>query len=758
MSVPKTQGQRSLRTTLTLTILGLSLAVLLIAAGLQAYSNYQIQREVIASQQQLIAEDAASAVRGFIEKKFSLLEATASFGNLTSAETEEQNLALRRLLRLDPAFRQVILLNAQEKELTRVSRMSKPLSARSIEYDKSGLLSAVTRAERHVGSVYVDRTTSEPMVVLAVAVTDVFGDFQGALVAEVNLKFMWDLVDRMRIGKRGLAYVVNKQGDLLAIGDISRVLRGENLRHIEEVDEFVKGDELTHRSTADISTGIRGNRVVANHAHLGRPDWAIVVELPVMEAYEPVIHELEISALIIVLTAVFAILIGTRLSRKITEPVIALRDAMRSTGRDGFGAKIEVESANEIGELADSFNQMIEDLNRTTVSRDSLVKEVAERKQAENALRESETRFRGIFENATDGILLTDIESKRFSLANQALCNMLGYGMDEVANLGVGDIHAEADLPHVMEQFERLARGEIGLTHDIPVKRKDGSVFYADISASVVTMGNRRYLLGILRDLTEHRKMEEAKRNLEAQNMVVEELTELDCVRREFVETITHELRTPMTPLRSVLEMFADGTLGEVTANQGEYIEMMKRNVERLVRFTTDVLTFSKLESGNYRIHLEQLSLLSVAAPVVALLGKKAEEKNSAVSLEVQTDMPVYGDSGALSDVLTNLINNAIVHNAEGTCVSVGAEMTGRDSVQVSVSDNGKGIDPKVMDRMFQKFVRAGVEYGPGYRGSGLGLSICKGLVGAMGGKIRVESIPGQGTTFLFTLPAHPPG
>ena len=212
-----------------------------------------------------------------------------------------------------------------------------------------------------------------------------------------------------------------------------------------------------------------------------------------------------------------------------------------------------------------------------------------------------------------------------------------------------------------------------------------------------------------------------------------------------------------MTPLNSVLEMFLDGTLGELPANQKQYIEMMQRNVERLVHFTTDVLTFSKLESGNYHIELQQLSLLPIALPVVELLKKRAEEKESVVSIEVPQDVPVYADSGALSDLLTNLINNAIVHNPEGTRVTVAAKKADEDSIEVSVSDNGKGIDPAIMDKLFQKFVRAGVGYGPGYRGSGLGLSICKGLVEAMGGKIRVESTPGQGTAFLFTLAAHPP-
>jgi two-component system cell cycle sensor histidine kinase/response regulator CckA len=141
--------------------------------------------------------------------------------------------------------------------------------------------------------------------------------------------------------------------------------------------------------------------------------------------------------------------------------------------------------------------------------------DITERKQTEAALKESEQRFRTIFEGAVDGILLADIETKKFRVGNKMICRMLGYSLKEVKNLGVMDIHPKEALPFVMEQFDRLARGEITETSELPVKRKDCSVFYAEISTVLLKLDAGTYLMGTFRDITERKQAEEALRESE---------------------------------------------------------------------------------------------------------------------------------------------------------------------------------------------------------------------------------------------------
>jgi sigma-B regulation protein RsbU (phosphoserine phosphatase) len=141
---------------------------------------------------------------------------------------------------------------------------------------------------------------------------------------------------------------------------------------------------------------------------------------------------------------------------------------------------------------------------------------ITERKRMETALSDSETKFKSIFDHATDGIILADIETKKFFDANSVMCNLLGYGLDEVRRMGVMEIHPQESLPYVLDQFEKQAKGEITLAKDIPVKRQDGSVVYADISSGPIELSGKHYIMGIFRDITERKRTEEEiKKKLE---------------------------------------------------------------------------------------------------------------------------------------------------------------------------------------------------------------------------------------------------
>jgi PAS domain S-box-containing protein len=134
---------------------------------------------------------------------------------------------------------------------------------------------------------------------------------------------------------------------------------------------------------------------------------------------------------------------------------------------------------------------------------------VIQHRLTEKEIKRSEEKFRAIFDNATDGILLADLESKKFFTGNKNICAMLGYGLEELKGLGVMEIHPKEQLPYVVDQFEKQSRKEITLARDIPVKRKDGSVFYADVNSSPVTLEDKQYLLGIFRDITERKQAED---------------------------------------------------------------------------------------------------------------------------------------------------------------------------------------------------------------------------------------------------------
>jgi len=154
------------------------------------------------------------------------------------------------------------------------------------------------------------------------------------------------------------------------------------------------------------------------------------------------------------------------------------------------------------------------------------VRDISKRKRTEDELRRSEERFKAIFENATDGLLLADPETRRFLDGNQKICQMLACSLEELKNLGVSDVHPKDDMPYVVDQFEKQRRREITLARDIPVRRRDGTVFYADVNSAPITLAGKTYLMGIFRDVTERKRAEgELKKHGERLEELVQDRT-----------------------------------------------------------------------------------------------------------------------------------------------------------------------------------------------------------------------------------------
>ncbi len=165
-----------------------------------------------------------------------------------------------------------------------------------------------------------------------------------------------------------------------------------------------------------------------------------------------------------------------------------------------------------LGEIASVISEL--GYTNLAIKEDSkqLEHEIAERKKAEEKIKESEKYFRTIFDTATDGILIADLENKKFAMGNRSICQQLGYSPEEIKQLGVMDIHPEKDLSYVMDQFEKQAKGEFTLANNIPIKRKDGTIFYTDVNSNTITLDGKKHLLGFFRDITERKQAEEELR------------------------------------------------------------------------------------------------------------------------------------------------------------------------------------------------------------------------------------------------------
>jgi len=351
----KLKSSRSLTTTLTLAFLAVSVAVLVISGGLQALSNISTQQEAVSGKLQIIAQGASQSVSSFIQDKFSIMKTVVKVANLTTLPAEQQQ-TLDSLMGREPSFRRLAFLNAQDQELMQSSRLSQQASSSLADQLSDEVLAQIKQGNNYISSVYVDPNTSEPLVLLATPVTDALRDFQGTLVAEVNLKSMWDLVDHLQVGEGGVVYVVDKQGNLIAFHDTARVLQGENMMYLDEVREYITGVEVG--AFLDLTTGIQGIPIVGAYAPLGTPDWAVVAEMPWNEAYRGAIQSAIASLVILVVTSVLAGLVGVFVARRLSVPLVSLTDTASKISAGELELQANVSGPTEVSLLAASFNSM----------------------------------------------------------------------------------------------------------------------------------------------------------------------------------------------------------------------------------------------------------------------------------------------------------------------------------------------------------------------------------------------------------------
>ncbi len=707
---------RSLRVTLTLAFLFLGVVVLAVSSILEAYFGFISEKDAVQEQQRLIAGSAAGSVRGFVEGRFSELEAAARFNNLATMSPETRTLALERLLGSDTSFRWITFSGMTDVQLSKVSRSSSLVPEESIgERIQTGLHDTVIgQGKRYISQVLIDQITNEPLVIMAVPLKDVFGDVKGTLAAEVNLKFMWDLVGKLTIGKNGLAYVVDRGGNLIAFGDVSRVLQRDNLARIQEVNDFING---LPSPSITLSKGILDTYVVSTYAPLGMPDWAVVVEVPVTEAYAALIRFAELSFLILIFSLVLALVVGSFLSERITKPIIYLRNVAEEIRKGNLGVHIRVDSNDEIGQLAGSFNDMTGRLAE-------LIRE----------LREEQARLLASINNLTLGFILADVHG-HIILKNSAV--------DGIFELGKTNVMVETVAAALESALDFKAHAAECMRTRNVVELKE------------VTFG-KKILRAVFTPIVMVRDHEEVIGYV----LLVEDITEaklLERTRDEFFLIASHELRTPLTAIRGNIEMIQEFYGAKI--KDKEVLDMISDVHDasiRLISLVNDFLDVSHIEQHRIDLKKEPIDLVTTAKGVVHELGNLAAKKDIALSLDAAPDVPLaVGDKERTKQILFNLVGNAINYTPKGS-VTVAVRKEERHAVKVLVTDTGVGIKEGSRQFLFKKFQQAGenIMTRGVTKGTGLGLYISKLLIEDMGGTIQLEkSEEGKGSTFSFTLP-----
>lgn len=231
----------------------------------------------------------------------------------------------------------------------------------------------------------------------------------------------------------------------------------------------------------------------------------------------------------------------------------------------------------------------------------------------------------------------------------------------------------------------------------------------------------------------------------------ISDLKRLERIRKDFVANVSHELRTPVTVIKGYAETLRKSGIGASPETVERFLTVIQAHADRLASLIGDLLTLSELETAGYTLALHPVALLDVATTARTLLEQKAVEKEITVTIGSLSGLQVLADVGRLEQILVNLLDNAVKYTPPGGTVDIVVREAG-DDVEIAVRDTGQGIPPQDLPRIFERFYRVDSARSRQEGGTGLGLAIVKHIVQLHGGTVRVDSHPGKGTTFTFTL------
>jgi two-component system phosphate regulon sensor histidine kinase PhoR len=405
------------------------------------------------------------------------------------------------------------------------------------------------------------------------------------------------------------------------------------------------------------------------------------------------------------------------LARSLADPISEVTRKAIQLVSTTFGRKVQSSPTDELGSLSKAISEIGSQLGIK-------IEEISKEKDY------LQTILKGMME----GVLVVDGRG-RILMVNDALRRLLSLASDVSDKMPL-EIIRNAEL-------ERAIRKAIQEGENVALE--------LDLDKS----GEKTIEVNVVSILTTNRRIDEDSEGIRGAIAVFHDITrlkQLEKIRQDFVANVSHELRTPLTTIKGYAETLLDGALKEDQAFQ--FVQVIKRHTDRLTKIVEDLLMLSRIETKEFQLKLEVVSVQDFIDDIIDFVKEPAEKKKISLSRnEIPSSLAAQADRSYLEQILINLLDNAIKYTPEGGRVTVSAIEGDSKVIQFLVADNGIGIPKEDLSRIFERFYRVDKGRSKEMGGTGLGLSIVKHLVQAHGGRVWVESQPGKGSTFYFTLP-----
>lgn len=417
------------------------------------------------------------------------------------------------------------------------------------------------------------------------------------------------------------------------------------------------------------------------------------------------------TAMVGAVFALLGVLAAALLTEAVTRPLKEVIQATRAVSAGEPAPRLPVRTADEVGQLAEAFNEMTRKLRDTTVSRDYLDRVL-------------ETMGECLVVTGPDGTI---------TRVNRAVCRLSGVGDDELLGQNCRDLfRAPQDHISLLDALE--PDGSVyGVETDLLARGGEAVPVLVSVGAMEAGPGGSRGYVVVAADISERQRNEQHK--------------------DEFVTMVHHEVRAPLTAVRGAIGLLAGGVAGELGERGRELVDIALRNSERMERLVNDILASRKLDSGRMEFHFEEVELMPLVEQAIESTSAYAAEHE--VRFEIEESVPgakVRVDPDRMIQVLMNVLSNAVRFSDADAVVATSVNHH-EEILRVAISDSGPGIPEDFRDRVFEAFARGEHDNWRHRSSTGLGMSISKGIIEELGGSISFETEIGVGTTFFIDLP-----
>lgn len=692
----------------------------------------QLRQEAI-FRQQLIAEKTADNVDNFLASKVNSLTFQSQSTAMSELDETETKINLAFLMKGDDSLENVALVNNKGQETIAFSRQGELSVLNDISSSDAFKATTFLAGKEYVGPITYNEA-SEPLITIAVPVlkydtsqnlgdlsTAEFGeyknpeDIQAVIIAKYNLKNLWESVLSTKIGDGGYAYVVDDRGNLVAHPEKDFLSKNKNLSSTAAVQDVINNQFETRQATSEV-----GTTVINTPKETARANWAVIVEEPVSSIFSSIDYFIRVCTIIGIVVSIMALVMSLIFRKQIVAPIQKLTIGAKKIGSGDFDHSIKLKNKDELQELATAFNSM-------GLSIKELVRDLSDKNITLNI---EQAKLNSILRSVSDGVIALNVRGEIISI-NPPAAKLVDKLPDELQGKKLDEIF---HWVHEAKKFTPKL-DKTGITHYTELLLSHGDdVSYLDLVVSVIDRKDSELAVIItIHDLTPGR--------------------ELDVMKLDFVAIAAHELRTPLTVVRGYLNLINASAVHQLTIYNIENLQKAIIGADQLSSLINNLLNISRIERGEMDIVVNKLDLAATISQIVEQYQVTATLKEQTIEYSgPRKKVFVPGDVSAITEVVTNLLGNALKFTPVGGTVSVSLESDGNDA-KIKVSDNGPGIPAALRTRLFTKFYRVERSLVAGNRGTGLGLYISKTIIDLHHGNIGLEPDNGHGSTFYFTLP-----